>query len=74
MSSYVDAREVMERIKDIISKDVKGNVYDYHVADTLKIPYSTLRIKIMKDEIPHEKVLDFCCKNELNVNELLFKD
>jgi len=72
MSVFVEAREMIERIKDVISKDTDGFVYDYHVADALDISYSTLRINIMKNKPPIVKIIIFCRKNGLNIDDFLF--
>ena len=70
---FVECREVVERLKDIMSNEQEGNVYDYQVADVLKIGYSTLRFAMAKDKIPIREVALFCYKRNLTVNALIFK-
>jgi len=72
MSVFIDTREIIERVKDHISKDIKGYVFDYHVADALEMSYSTLRINIMKDKPPIVKVVIFCHKHNLKIDEFIF--
>jgi len=71
-SIFIDTREIVERVKDYISKDIDGFVYDYHVADVLDMQYSTLRINIMKNNPPVTKVVIFCHKNSLEIDHFLF--
>lgn len=47
MSEFVETREVIERIKDILSKEIEGKIFDWHIADELNIQYPTLRAMIM---------------------------
>ena len=70
---FIECREVVERLKDIMSNEQEGNVYDYQVADMLKIGYSTLRFAMAKDKIPIREVALFCYKRNLTVNALIFK-
>ena len=70
---FVECREVVERLKDIMSNEQEGNVYDYQVADVLKIGYSTLRFAMAKDKIPIREVALFCYERNLTVNALIFK-
>ena len=72
MSVFISTRESVERIKDIISVDVEGCVYNHHVADVLGMDYSALRTAISKDKIPVEEIAVFCHKKDLIVNDLLF--
>ena len=72
MDEFVECREVIERVKDILSKDIKGNVYDWHAADELGIPYSTLRVMIMKDRLPLKQIALFCYKRELSITTMIF--
>lgn len=71
-TKFAETREVIERIKDIISSDVKGCVFDYHVADVLEMRYSTLRIAVSKNKMPLAEIVIFCHKKDLLINDLLF--
>jgi len=72
MSGFVSTRESLERIKDIISKDIEGCVFNHHVADVLGMDYGALRIAISKDNMPIREIAKFCYEKELIVNDLLF--
>ena len=73
MSVFITTKECVERIKDIISEDVGGCVYDHHVADVLGIEYSALRTAIARDNMPVREIAEFCYGKGLVVNDLLFK-
>ena len=72
MSEFVETREIVERVKDVLSKDIKGNIFDWHVADELGIPYSTLRVMIMKNRLPLKQVALFCYKRDLSITTMIF--
>ncbi len=72
MSVFISTKESVERIKDIISIDVNGCVYDHHVADVLGVEYSALRTAIARDKIPVREVAEFCYCKGLVINELVF--
>jgi len=72
MDEFVECREAIERIKDRISLDIRGKVFDWHVADELNIPYSTLRINIMKNRLPLKEIAKYCYRNKINLNEVVF--
>jgi len=74
MSVFISTRESVERIKDIISKDVDGCVCDYHVADALGMDYGALRTAKSVDNIPVREIAQFCYERELVVNDLLFDE
>ena len=73
MNIYIPTREVVEKIKDIICTNVDGCVYDYYVAEVLKMDYSALRTAISKDKMPVDEVVLFCYKEKLVVNDFIFK-
>lgn len=72
MRVFVSTRESVERIKDIISQDIQGCIFDYHVADALKMDYVTLRIAISKNRNPVEEIAMFCYSKNLIVNDFIF--
>jgi len=74
MSVFVPTRESVERIKDIISEDIEGCVFDYHVADALGIDYGALRIAISKDNTPIKEIASFCYYKKITINDLLFDE
>jgi len=72
MKEFIECREIAERIKDIMSKDVEGFVFDYMVADELGIPYSTFRFAITKNKPPVKEIALFCYKRKLIINDIIF--
>lgn len=69
---FVECRECVERVKDILSLDIEGTVFDWHVSDELEIPYSTMRINIMKNRLPLKQVALFCYRRGISINDIIF--
>ena len=73
MREFTNTREIVERIKDIISKEIDGFVYDYHVAKALNITPNSLRIALKRNKLPDLKqIAIFCYKKNVNINDLIF--
>jgi DNA-directed RNA polymerase beta' subunit len=72
MNNFTSTREAIERIKDIESVNIKGSVKDWHIADVLKIPYSSFRNSIMKDRLPLKQIVLYCKNKNINVNKIIF--
>ncbi len=64
--------EVIERLKDILSKEQEGKVYDKDVAKALGISPEYLSILKKRKKIPFKEILDFCAKRQININWLLY--
>ena len=73
MSVFITTKETVERIKDIISKNIEGCIYDHHVADALGMESGALRMAITRDKTPVKEIAEFCYANGLVVNDLLFE-
>lgn len=70
---FIACREVMDRVKIIMGRELDGLVKDWHIADELNIPYSTFRTSnIMKNRIPFKQLAKFCYKNNKNLTELIY--
>ena len=72
MSEFADTREIIERVKDIMSNEKEGYVFDKDVSIELNIPNSTLRFNIYKNKIPYMEISKFCHKRGLIINDLIF--
>ena len=64
--------EIVERIKDVISFEVDGKVFDKHVAKKLHLSANTLRIYKVKNFIPYERIAKFCLENNISFDWLVF--
>ena len=64
--------EVVEELKNIISKEVKGKVYDRHVAEALGMTQSNFGTLKKRERIPFEELLNFCAVRRISVNYLLY--
>lgn len=72
--NHVPFTEIIERVKDIISNEVIGKIYDYHVADALWLEYSSVRMYKAKNYLPLKNVIIFCQANNISVDWMLFSD
>jgi len=69
---FVTTREAVERIKDIISKEIDGFVYDKHVAKKLGMTQAALACKIKRDSLPLKEIALFCYKNSIDIKKIVF--
>jgi len=65
-------KEIVEIIKDYISKDVKGIVIDRHVAEVLGVSPSVLATNKNRNVIMWESLMVWCSKNKLAMNTIVF--
>ena len=74
MNELCSTREMVERLKDVISRRL-GNVYvkDWHVADELRINSSVLSLKIKRDSPPFAEILIFCSRNWIDPLKITMK-
>jgi len=64
--------EIVERIKDVISFEVNGKVFDKHVAKKLQLSPNTLRVYKVKNIIPYERIAEFCLEHNISFDWLVF--
>jgi len=69
---HVPFLEVVERIKDIISHEVEGRVFDRHVAEALGLSTNTVRIYKSVDYLPLEQIAYFCAVRNVSLDWLIF--
>ena len=72
MSEFVECKEIMERVKDIMSKEKDGFIFDRDVMKELNIADSTYRFAIYKNKIPYMEISRFCYKRNLIINDIIF--
>lgn len=65
-------KEIVEKIKDVISQDINGIVLDKHVAEALGISPSVLATNKNRNVIMWERLMIWCSKNQIAVNSLIF--
>ncbi len=65
-------KEVLEKLKDVISKDVNKKVFDKDVATALSIPQTTFATMKKRGSIPYKEILEFCAVKKISVNWLFF--
>lgn len=65
--------EIIEKLKDIISKDYNNKkVFDKDVANELNITQVNFATMKNRGKIPYDKILDFCAKKKISINWLLY--
>lgn len=74
MNELCSTREMVERLKDVISLRV-GNrkVFDWHVADELGLEANNLSAMILRDSPPLEEILIFCNKRWVDPLKVVMK-
>lgn len=65
-------QEIIEKIKDEISNDIEGKVFNYHIANALKITTAALSTRKNRDSIPYDEIILFCVERKISVNWLIF--
>ena len=65
-------KEIVEKVKDVISKDINGIVLDRHVAEVLGVSPSVLATNKSRDVIMWESLMIWCSKNKIVMNTLIF--
>jgi len=68
---HATVSEIVERIKDIISTDVDGYVYDHHVSDALHLKASTLRVYKASNHLPIKNIAIFCVSRDVDIRTLI---
>lgn len=65
--------EIIEKLKDIISKDGKlGKVFDKDVAGALDLSQVNFATMKNRGKIPFSNILDFCAQKKISINWLLY--
>ncbi|XPV70044.1 MAG: S24 family peptidase [Halarcobacter sp.] len=65
--------EIVERLKDILSKDgMLGKVFDKDVATALDLSQVNFATMKNRGKIPYSNILDFCAKKKISINWLLY--
>lgn len=68
-----DFREILNRIKDILSDEL-GNrkVFDKDIAEALSINQVSFATMKSRQKIPYKEILEFCAKRKVSINWLMF--
>ena len=65
-------KEIVEVMKDIISRDVKGKVLDAHIAKELRVSSTQLATNKNRGVIMYAQIAEFCARKRIAINALLF--
>lgn len=63
--------DIFELLKDDLSKEIEGNVYDYHLSDALGTSYNYIAISKKRNTVNYQLLLDYCIKRDLDLNYIL---
>ena len=68
-----DLREILNRIKDILSDEIKDRkIFDKDVAEALSLNQVTLATMKSRKKIPYKEILEFCALRKISINWLMF--
>jgi len=68
-----DLREILNRIKDILSDEIKDRkIFDKDVAEALNLNQVTLATMKSRSKIPYKEILEFCALRKISINWLMF--
>lgn len=73
MNELCTTAEMIERIKDILSRHLNDAVHDWHVADILGMSGFTLASRKMRDSPPLKEIVLFCDRCGLNPLDIVMK-
>lgn len=65
-------KEIINKIKPLLTKELNKRATYKDVAQALKIPYNRFRQQIYSNTIPFEELLIFCFKKKISINYLFF--
>lgn len=68
-----DIGEIVENIKDILSLQKDGKIFDADVAEALNMSRTNLALLKHRFVTPIAEVCFFCKKRNISINEFLFK-
>lgn len=72
MDEFVTVSEMIDRIKDVACKHVDGIVFDYYVADLLRMQSLALASAKKRNLPPLKQILLFCNRTGLDPMKILF--
>jgi len=64
--------EIVERIKDILSPEIPGRIYDRHVAEELGLSPNSIRVYKSADYLPLDQLAMFCARRDVSLDWLIF--
>lgn len=68
-----DMEDIIEIIKDVLSKEINGKVFDKHVAEVLNINALNLATMKKRGKIPFENIVEFTSEYNLDLNMVLVR-
>ena len=73
MEQKVNFEEVMERVGDIVEKEIGTRPYDKDIAKALGIAPAQYSNNKKRKNIPFEKISEYCAKKRVSINWVLYE-
>jgi len=67
-----DMKEILETLKDVMSLENEGKIFDKDLADALGMTSVNLATKKKRNQIPYAEISSFCAKRRIAINFILF--
>ena len=68
----IDVINIIEKLKDVLSKDTENKIFDKDVADVLDITQANFATMKTRNKIPFSSILDFCAVKKISINWLFY--
>lgn len=65
-------KEIVNKIKPLLSKELQKRATYKDVAEALCVPYNRFRQQIHKNIIPFEEIMIFCSQRKISINYIFF--
>jgi len=64
--------EIIEKLRDVLSTESKGKVFDKDIANELNITSVNFATMKKRDSVPYSNILDFCALKKISINWMLY--
>ncbi len=64
--------EIIEKLRDVLSLERKGKVFDKDIATALDITSVNFATMKKRDSVPFSNILDFCALKKISINWMLY--
>ena len=69
----MDFNDVMERVAQIVEKEIGRRVYDKDIAAALEMSNTTYSNAKKRNKVPYEKVLNYCALKRVSTSWVFFE-
>lgn len=64
--------EIIEKLRDVLSSEKKGKVFDKDIATALDITSVNFATMKKRNSVPYSNILDFCAIKKISINWMLY--